>query len=571
MKKRAILLVLLLSFSCTAGSRDEPRSAIAVTESEELLTEIRTYSFEGEKQRIRKTGNRFLSRFGGDPAATEVRLLVATVDVELGFFNEAKRLAEEVIAGDAGEREQAEAQLVISDVEQAKGRFGEAAERVFRVLDMELDDRITSEARESLGRIVDLLTPEQQDELVNAHTTSNGIDVVLESRLSYAEAVGDTAAVRRLVERLGTVYAERPGTSLEPSGGKTVPVTPLQPAAGIRKIGILCPLIGRFSPLGEAFLRGASLAVKEALKRGSAAAELVVGDTRGNPLTARSAAERLIQEEHVIAIVGAVLSSPTVAAAQVAQYRGTVLVSPVATEERISDIGEWIFQTSSDADVEIIAVARMACRELGLKRIAFLSVDDARSRLLERRFSEEVESLGGLISAAEFYEEGSTDFRDTLDRIRRSSPEGLFIASDADDLVLILPQLSYYEFGVQLLGTSAWHSRRLLRMSGRDMEGAIFPELPTAKQDEQLCAAAADYVGEPYEEFNAFVVGGYKGVRAVLEAISMDGTDKDALRRTMSTALEYRRHPYLEFVSEGPGITFYTVVNEKIEVFLTEK
>jgi branched-chain amino acid transport system substrate-binding protein len=569
MKKIMMLFILVLLFSCATASRDENRLSIGVTDSEELLTQIRTHSFEGEKEQIRRTGNRFLSRYGDDPAAVEVRLLVASADVELGFFDEARRLAEDVIRGDTGDRERAEAYLLVAEIEQARGRFDGAAEQILRVLETNVDDRIGAKARQSLTEIVDLLTPEQQDELASVFTTSNGVDIVLESRLEYAEAVGDTATSRELLDRLGTLYAERP--TMEPAGGTTVPISSLQPAAGALKIGILCPLNGRFSPVGEAFLKGASLAVKEALKRGSVAVELIVGDTRSNPLTARAAAERLMQEEQVIALVGAVLSSPTVAAAQVAEYNGTVLVSPVATEEGISDIGEWIFQTSSNADTEIIAIARVACLELGLKRLAFLSSDGARSRLLEKRFAKEVESLGSAVCAAEFYQEGSTDFRDNLERLRRSSPEGLFIAADVDDLVLILPQISYYEFGVQLLGTSSWHSRRLLRMSGRDMEGAVFPELPTVKHDEEQLAAAADYVGEPRDEFNTFIVGGYRGVRTILDAVAAGGTDKDALRTVISNMLEHRRHPYLEFVSAGPGITFYTVANEKIEVFSTQK
>jgi branched-chain amino acid transport system substrate-binding protein len=570
MKHVCILIAVLLMSACTAVPGGKSPLPDGVDGSDELLTRIRTYSFEGEFDKIRKEGKRFLSRFPGDPAVTEVRLLVASADVELGFFDEAARFADEVIESRAAEEDRAEALLVISEVEKAKGSFDEAARVILRILGMEIGRPVSAKARESLAGIADLLPPEVQDSLMVANADSKGIEIIMESRLQYAEAVGDTVAVRVLGERLGALYAERPDEPREPSGGTTVPIAGIQRAAGLTRIGILCPLSGRYSPVGDAFLKGASIAVREAMKRNSLAVELIVGDSRGDPLTARSAAERLTGEEGVIAIVGAILSSPTIAAAQVADHNKTVLLSPVATEEGISEIGEWVFQISSGVDVEVISISRLACVELGMKRLAFLSADNARSRSIERLFSREVEARGGLVCAAEFYEEGSTDFREHLESIRRSSPEGLFIASDVDDLVLILPQISFYEFGVQLFGTSVWHSNRLLRMSARDMEGALFPRLPEAQRDEELLAAAIEYVGEYSEEVNIFIVGGYKGTRMILAALAEAAGDRAVLRGAVSRVLENRPHEYLEFVS-GPGITFYTVHAERFEVFLLQK
>jgi len=570
MKHLIILSILLLLSACASAPEGRAPLPAGADESEELLTRLRTHSFEGDAEEIRRTGGRFLAGFPDDPAVTEVRLLVASADLELGFFDEAAKLAGEVVRSGAGRRERAEALLVVSEVEKAKGRFEEAARVLLGVLDMEPEPSVQGRAEESLSGIAELLRPERQDSLMESHADSRGIEIIMESRMQYAEAVGDTATVRLLGRRLGALYAERPGEPRGPSGGTTVSVSSLQRTTCLPRIGILCPLSGRFSPVGDAFLKGASIAVREAMKRSSLAVELVVGDSRGDPLAARSAAAELIEQEGVLAVVGAILSSPTIAAAQVAEQGKTVLLSPVATEEGISGIGKWIFQTSAGLDVEVISISRLACSKLGMERLAFLAADNGRSRSIERVFSREVEARGGLVCAAEFYTEGSTDFRDQIERIRESSPEGLFIASDVDDLVLILPQVSYYEFGVQLFGTSAWHSNRLLRMSARDMEGALFPQLPEAERDEELLAAAFDYIGESSKEYNTFIVGGYKGTRMILSALAEGARDRASLRAAVARALEERAHEYVEFVS-GPGITFYTVRDERFETFTSQR
>jgi branched-chain amino acid transport system substrate-binding protein len=327
-------------------------------------------------------------------------------------------------------------------------------------------------------------------------------------------------------------------------------------------IGVLCPLEGRFAPLGESFLRGASVALKEARLRGIKNVELVVGDTRGNPLEARAVAGRLINEERVDALLGEVLSSSTIAAAQVAEASKTVFLSPVATEEGIGDIGAWIFQTTSGSEVEIAALARMACERLGLRRIAFMSSNDLSSHRVALLFGDEVERLGGVLCAAEFYPEGTTDFADVIARVRAAGPEALFIASDTEDLILILPQLSFHEFGVQLLGTNEWNSKRLIRMVGKDLEGALFPADTDTRSAEQSYVNACALVKESVGETNQVVIGGYRGARLLIDALAKCKSGGEPLKEEVSRVLEKRRHPFVDLLS-GDGILFYTVKSER--------
>ncbi|MCX5752480.1 MAG: penicillin-binding protein activator [Candidatus Krumholzibacteria bacterium] len=367
-----------------------------------------------------------------------------------------------------------------------------------------------------------------------------------------------TAECRMILAAALLLAASLPASSQE--GAKDQAKT--AEAASRRRIGVLCPVEGRFATLGESFLRGASVALKEARLKGITNTDLVVGDTRGNPLECRFVAERLINEENVDALLGEVLSSSTIAAAQVAEVSGTVLLSPVATEEGIGEIGGWVFQTTTSSEVEITALARMACGRLGLRRIAFLSSDDLSSRRVARLFGDEVERLGGELVIAEFYSEGSTDFAESIGRVRAADPEALFIASGTEDLILILPQLSFQEFGAQLLGTSAWNSKRLIRMVGRDLEGALFPADIDQSAGERLFTSACALVKEPVGEINQVVIGGYRGTRLLIEALAKSKSGGAPLKEEMSRLFEKRRHPFLDLVA-GEGILFYTVRNER--------
>jgi branched-chain amino acid transport system substrate-binding protein len=561
-------LVLALFMSCAVSPPAEEPLASADAE-EALLTEIRTYLFEEDYRELRTAGKRYLDRFGDSPGSAEVRLMLGQADVELGFFDEAGEVLSPLLEESAPAEVRGEALILSADVHKAKGRFRQSAGALCEALSIDPGDALRMRAESSLREVVDLLPVAELETLRNECASTGGYVIVLEGSLDFARSTGDTAAVRMLEEELGAIKKESPEAQYDLAERVAIPSAVTGDSVAYR-IGLLCPLTGRFSPLGEAFVRGASLALKEARKRGIGNLEIVVGDTQANPLVARSSAEHLIERENVAAIVGAILSSPTIAAAQMAQFKSTVLLSPVASEQEIGSIGDWIFQTTADRDAEIVAVARIACKELGYRRIAFLSGNDLHSRHVERLFRDEVERSGSIVCISEFYDEGNTDFHSSIERIRDADPEALFIASDTEDLILILPQFSFYEFGVQLLGTSSWNSKRLLLMAGRDMEGAVFPSTVMQERERERFIAAATAENEPIGEINDFALGGYRGVRIMIESLSRSGSGGEVLRNDLKGTLENRLHPFLDLTADR-GIPFYRVRKERLEEFVTLK
>jgi branched-chain amino acid transport system substrate-binding protein len=54
--------------------------------------------------------------------------------------------------------------------------------------------------------------------------------------------------------------------------------------------------------------------------------------------------------------------------------------------------------------------------------------------------------------------------------------DAIFIPDSYERIVLIAPQLAYYDVvGITLLGTSLWYSPKLIETAGRYVRGAIFP------------------------------------------------------------------------------------------------
>jgi branched-chain amino acid transport system substrate-binding protein len=571
MKTRILIPVLLLLILVSCATKKAPFDTGSSPRQihDEQLEELRAYVANGDDRAVRRAGRSFLETYTDSDAADEVRLETGKASLKLGFLEDASEILMPLASPEAGAGTAAEVNILLAGIDRDKGRFSDAAGRLMTA--MVLDPSVSGQARKGLSQLVPLLSASQLADLQEAFPAAPGIELVWEGSLLIVEAEGDTASVREIRAHIAALDTME--MAIAPIPGRTVTPASVRPRdAGAGKasgsIGLICPLSGRFAPLGKEFLRGATVAIREAREFGVTGVELVVGDTRSNALDARKSVLVLIEDESVDAIVGGVLSSTTIVAAQTAQHAGTVLYSPVASEEGIAGIGGYIFQSSQDYETEIAALARVACLEMGLRRIAFMAEDSQRWHFLAELFRREVEGLGGTLCVEDFYEQGSTDFKLNIERIRKAVPEALFIPSETEDLVLILPQLSFYEFGVQLLGTSSWNSRKLIRMAGRDMEGAVFPSEDVSDSSEERYLAATALTGYEGRDVNRFVTGGYDGVRKMMEAMAAASASGSSLRDEMERMLSDRRHSFVELMS-GDGIRFNIVRKERVEEYVT--
>lgn len=550
--KRLLLIPLLLSiFSCgsiiTPGKGDK---GIDRDEGKDVLTDIKRLAYNKDYSGVIKMGRSYLERDPETGVGGRIRVLVGKAELETGNPPGAGEVIEPLLKGRYSDRVKADAHLINARVNVIDGKFAEAVEDLLRSTILERNEAHVSKAERILGEIDYVPTGREIKALTSHFRGSPLMRLLLENYKKYS------GMDRGFIDELFDDYY---GTdSLEAAGRDSS-----------FRIGIICPLSGKYKPLGESFMKGAYIALEEARRDGIDNIELIIGNTRASPLEAQMITRHLINEEGVDVIVGGILNSSTVAAAQVAQAEGTVIYYPVSTMERIELIGGYVFQTPVDYEREIIALAEVAVINLGVGRIAYMAADNTFNRELEILFREEVERRGSRVCVAEYYTPGSTDFKANIDRIKRYAPEALFIPADKNDLVLIMPQLSFYEFGIQLLGLSSWNSSSLIYLNGKDMSGAVFPAETARDHERDMYISAAELVNEPAERVNNFEVRGYIGTRQVIDLIA-SGSGKDTLRDRMFDFLNRRVHPYIE-AAGNDGIPFYRIRDGSKEEFLIHR
>lgn len=238
-------------------------------------------------------------------------------------------------------------------------------------------------------------------------------------------------------------------------------------------IGVLIPLNGRTATWGEALLDSIELATEEINNEGDIKINLIIEDSKCDPTTAVSAANKLININEVQAIIGGACSSVVLAVAPIAEENEVVFLTPIAQSSAITNAGDYTFRLSiSSAEASKFLAEKVY--DDGNKRVATLTVQNSYGEDLQINFENAFENLGGEIVQSEKYLSTETDFSTSLTLIKNSEPDALisFITIEGTSIAQ-----KYEELGlnVPLYGSSTWGSKPNNAGVEEIIDGLIYP------------------------------------------------------------------------------------------------
>jgi branched-chain amino acid transport system substrate-binding protein len=248
---------------------------------------------------------------------------------------------------------------------------------------------------------------------------------------------------------------------------------------GTIKVGVYGSLTGTTATFGESTVKGVQLALDELNAAGGIGGKkvtIISEDDQSKPEEAATAAQKLITQDHVIALIGEVSSSRSLAAAPIAQSNGVIMISPSSTNPEVTKKGNFIFRTCFIDPFQGTVMAKFASTNLGLKRVAILTdVKNDYSMGLTQFFKEEfVGKLGGSVVGEQAYSEGDSDFRSQLTSLKANNPEALYVPGYYTEVGLIARQARELGITVPILGGDGWVSDKLLEIGGPALNNSYY-------------------------------------------------------------------------------------------------
>jgi len=210
-------------------------------------------------------------------------------------------------------------------------------------------------------------------------------------------------------------------------------------------------------------------------KIGGLPVRVVVEDDQGKAEEAATAAQKLINQDQVVAVIGEVASSRSLAAAPICQAAGVPMVSPSSTNPKVTQVGDRIFRMCFLDDFQGLTMARFAVQNLGLKRVAILKdVKSDYSVGLAQYFTDEFVKLGGTVVVEQAYTAGDQDFSAQLTAIKSKNPDAIFIPGYYTEVGLIARKARELGITVPLLGGDGWESEKLIEIGQDAINGAYY-------------------------------------------------------------------------------------------------
>jgi len=217
------------------------------------------------------------------------------------------------------------------------------------------------------------------------------------------------------------------------------------------KVGVILPLTGRLAETGEDLKRGIEFAVYQINSMGGVkncgGAKIVVvwGDSQARPERGAAEAERLIVEEHVVALVGAYQSAVTKTASEVAERYRVPFLNPDSTSPTLTERGyKWFFRiTPHDGmfvkqQVEFVNWLNKRCGGC-IKRIAIIHEDSEWGTNVARLWEKEFSAAGyEIVDVISYHAPTVTSFDAEVERLKRSKPDLLLVASYVHDALLLM-------------------------------------------------------------------------------------------------------------------------------------
>lgn len=311
-----------------------------------------------------------------------------------------------------------------------------------------------------------------------------------------------------------------------------LPVLSAQPAScGEIKIGLMCPLTGKWASEGQDMKNIVSLLVDETNARGGINGDtvrLVVEDDAGDPRTAALAAQKLASAG-VAAVIGTYGSAVTEATQNIVDEAGLVQIGTGSTSVRLTEKGlERFFRTSPRDDAQGKSAAA-AIEKGGYKAVALLHDNSSYAKGLAEESRAALEKAGIRVIFFDALTPGERDYTAILTKLKAADPDLVFFTGYYPETGMLLRQKKEMSWNVPMMGGDAANHQDLVKIAGPEAAAGYFfisPPLPqdmdTQEAKDFLAAYKAKYNSVPVSVWAVLAGDAYKAIEAALAAGKAD-------------------------------------------------
>ncbi len=347
------------------------------------------------------------------------------------------------------------------------------------------------------------------------------------------------------------------------------------------KVGVIAELTGDMPAVGESCKKAAQLAVKKINDGGGItvagkkyALELFIEDNAGKADQSAAAAQKLITQQKVHAIIGPNATRYALPASEIAESSQVVLITPWSTnpkttlDARSNAPKKYVFRACFIDPFQGRVIAKFALDNLKTRKAAVLyDVASEYNKGIAEIFRTTFEQAGGKVVAFETYTTNDKDFSGQLTKIKNAAPEMIFLPNYYSEVPLQIQQAKRLGLKVPFVGSDSWGSQELLKLCGEACEGYYFS---THYAADAATPAATKFIeeykaayGNPPDDVAALTYDSFGLLAQALQAATK--LDRGAIRDALAKIPLYEGVTGNMQFKEGSGDPLKSAVIVKIQ------
>ncbi len=309
-------------------------------------------------------------------------------------------------------------------------------------------------------------------------------------------------------------------------------------------IGGVYALTGKGASYGQWIRNAVELAVDEANQSGGVNGrkiEVISEDTQSDPKTAVSAFEKLISLNKIVAAIGFITSSEAMACVPVAERNQVVMITPIASTPELRGAGKFVFRTRESGQGDSFRIAEHVYSHLGIHEAAILYENAANAIGYRDAFIQRYEALGGKITLNLTYDEGTTDFRPILTRLKAEQPKAVYIPGIGKVLGRLLKQAKELDITTQFFSSAGIEDPEIFKIAGDAATGVVFaaPAFSADSSDPETKAFVEAYRSRFHDDPTVYAANAYDSAKMIIAALYAGGNTPSEIQAYLQTVRDY--------------------------------
>jgi len=305
------------------------------------------------------------------------------------------------------------------------------------------------------------------------------------------------------------------------------------------KIGVILPLSGNLVAYGKSTLDGIKLRMDQVNTKGGIDGKkikLIIEDNKGDTTDSRNALKKLVGSNKVVAVLGPITSTNSLAIRRDAKSLQIPIISPTATNDKVTLRNPYIFRTCFNDSFQGKIVANYAFNSKKNKTAAIMiDMNSDYSKGLAKSFKKAFTAAGGKIVTEEGYQQKDTEFGAQLKNIQKTNAETIFVPGYPPELPLIIKQAKVLGIKSRLCGADGWDNQAVINGSGDNINGCF---IVGAFSREDHRPAVKNFIADYEKTFKkkpgTFEALGYDSANLVVKAIKTNGASANGVKEGLT-------------------------------------